>query len=402
MKEKWKEEMRRKLEGHRKAPPRGLWEGISEQMGFKPEMPVHPASRRRWYWAAAAAILVMGGIYVFLHHDSTPPALQTITEVLKKEDTTPSETDIPQPWEETPEQPMTSATMAEQPTPPATSRVLAKAHVNKNQAASEETIQEHQEPTSLVPEPERNEVEEKEKPQVEAHEGEKPPTTTDSPKKKEEKKSSDIPPSIVPVHQPSSKSGKWSMGLHASGGLLAANNSTGTAKQYYLYASSMYEAYFNKMSNGYVEYETYRSKHHLPVRIGASLQYQLNDHLSLLSGITYTWLHSEFIKESSTTDQHLHYLGVPVGVSYQLWSNRQFQCYVSGTAALAKCLNEKPWQWSVDAAAGAEYAVTQQVGLYLEPSLGYYFHDGSSLEHYYKDHPLAPSIMFGLRMHMNR
>ena len=64
-------------------------------------------------------------------------------------------------------------------------------------------------------------------------------------------------------------------------------------------------------------------------------------------------------------------------------------------------VSKKPWQWSVDAAAGAEYALTRQLGFYLEPSLGYYFDDGTSLEHYYKEHPLAPSIEFGLRLHLN-
>ena len=62
---------------------------------------------------------------------------------------------------------------------------------------------------------------------------------------------------------------------------------------------------------------------------------------------------------------------------------------------------EKPWQWSVNVASGAEYSFTPQLGVYLEPSLGYYFNDGSSLEHYYKEHPLAPSISFGLRFNLN-
>ena len=63
---------------------------------------------------------------------------------------------------------------------------------------------------------------------------------------------------------------------------------------------------------------------------------------------------------------------------------------------------KKPWQWSVNAAVGAEYTFISQLGVYLEPSLGYYFCDGSNLEHYYKEHPLAPSIEFGLRMHIGR
>jgi hypothetical protein len=63
-------------------------------------------------------------------------------------------------------------------------------------------------------------------------------------------------------------------------------------------------------------------------------------------------------------------------------------------------VDEQPWQFSLNAAAGAEYNITRQFGLYLEPALGYYFNDGTSLQHYYKEHPLAPSIQFGLRLHL--
>ena len=88
MKEKWTEEMRRKLEGHRKAPPEGLWEGISEQMGFKPKeagkeakhpgVASHPAAKR-WYWAAAAAVLLIGGFFTFYHHDGKDSSSLTAT-----------------------------------------------------------------------------------------------------------------------------------------------------------------------------------------------------------------------------------------------------------------------------------------------------------------------------------
>jgi hypothetical protein len=76
--------------------------------------------------------------------------------------------------------------------------------------------------------------------------------------------------------------------------------------------------------------------------------------------------------------------------------------YLSGGLMLEKCLNDKPWQWSVNAAAGMEYILTREIGVYLEPSLGYYFDDDSSLEHYYKEHPWAPSFEFGLRLHVNQ
>ena len=39
MKENWTTDMKQKLEGHKMAPPAGLWEGISSEMGLQ-ENPV--------------------------------------------------------------------------------------------------------------------------------------------------------------------------------------------------------------------------------------------------------------------------------------------------------------------------------------------------------------------------
>jgi hypothetical protein len=153
-------------------------------------------------------------------------------------------------------------------------------------------------------------------------------------------------------------------------------------------------------------------KHHIPVRFGLSLQYHLNDRLSLLSGISYTYLKSEISSQlfnNQSYKQTLSYLGIPIGLSWKVWSSQNFHVYLAGSTLLEKCvdasitdgdISQRPWQWSVNASAGAEYIVMRQFGLYLEPSLGYYFNDGSSLQHYYKEHPLVPSIQFGLRLHL--
>ena len=202
-------------------------------------------------------------------------------------------------------------------------------------------------------------------------------------------------------HSSTSKSEKWSIGLTASGGLLAlVHQDTYYSGDYYADDPNKYhspESITNGNSpNEYLHYPAY--KHHLPMRLGLSLHYQLNDALALQSGINYTYLYSESI--THIDNQHLHYLGIPIGLSWQLWKTNGFSFYLSGSAMLEKCLNEKPWQWSLGAAAGAEYSFTSHVGVYLQPSLSYYFNDGTSFEHYYKEHPLAPAIEFGLRLHV--
>jgi opacity protein-like surface antigen len=163
-----------------------------------------------------------------------------------------------------------------------------------------------------------------------------------------------------------------------------------------------------------------KASHRLPIRFGLKIGYQLSERWALQTGITYTYLYSEFTlvnRQQPTIEQRLHYVGIPLGISYQIWKNSNFRLYATAGAAAEKCVknsqksedskinlqsdSEKPLQWSVNAALGAEYQPTKQLGIYLEPSLGYYFKDNTPLEHYYKEHPLSPSIEFGLRWHLN-
>ena len=204
---------------------------------------------------------------------------------------------------------------------------------------------------------------------------------------------------------PTTQFHKWSLGVNASGGLLAANTSRRTDY-----------SYGNSKETGYTAGNEVKdvSEHHLPIRFGLSVSYQLTPFLALNSGISYIYLYSEFsspLDKNINFDQKLHYLGIPLGVTWQLWSANRFRFYVSGGMILEKCISaerdgssisKKTWQWSAEAAAGAEYTFTRRFGVYLEPSLGYYFNDGSSLEHYYKEHPWTPSLEFGIRLHLNK
>ncbi len=394
MKEKWKEIIRSKLEGHRQPPPDGLWESISEQMGLQPETVRHPASAKKWYWTAAAAILVLGGFFALYHHESSLPSspmasntIQTDSMPMEEPDNTLSEKSAAD---------SLAAPTATPTASPSATPILAMVHAGNTQTMPKENSAE----------PKNLEVEKADIQPMTADQ-DMPDVAQNSEQKSVITQAAEHHPitSFEPIRHSSPQRGKWTMGLNASGGLLAANNSD----QFQMVGNSyMRDAYFsskgffvtNIVCESYETY-TYHHKHHLPVRFGMNLNYQLNDRLALLSGINYTWLYSEFSNGRTQIDQHLHYLGIPVGIAYQLWSNPHLRIYLSGSAMLEKCLNEKPWQWSVNAGAGAEYALTRQLGLYLEPSVGYYFDDGTNVEHYYKEHRLAPNIMLGVRMHIN-
>ena len=434
MKEDWTEQLRRKLEGHKMPPPEGLWEDITKQMGFSSEPVRKPIAIRHWRWAAAAAVLALVGFFVFQNvNDSEQPQQANAVS----------------------QQPISEQPVSEQPIsePSASHPILALAQTQTSsrhdEAHQQQPVAESQKEEKILPDSPTDssaevqqtldEPQQTEDLALQAEKHDEPQPSTQSYETLSLEKAL---PSTLPLgSSKNSQRDKWSLGLNASGGLLAANTFQRTDRLYSQHGSFTYDiqksddgsghtgplgwehggpgngsdnnqGYYFVKNYSYTLTE-YVSKHHLPVRFGLSVQYQLNNHLALHSGISYTYLYSEFsipLYQNLSYNQKLHYLGIPLGVTWQLWSANRFRFYLSGGAMVEKCVradvdgssvSKKPWQWSVEAAAGAEYTFTRQLGFYLEPSLGYYFDDGTSLEHYYKEHSLTPSIVFGLRLHLN-
>ena len=390
MKENWTTDMKQKLEGHKMAPPAGLWEGISSEMGLQKEPVSKTVAIRRWHWVVAALVLALVGffaLYQFPQDESFPQVAQTLQEQEPPMMKTESGDNQPLALADSPQRNHTqfSPKIAEDTTPQdaeetASQQVAeetASQQVAKESSAkqiAEEALQQ----TSVVTH--------RQQPSEEQHHTAHHPTKQ--------------PSASVTDNQ-------WSVGLNASGGLLASSSfGKSSMGQSYACDADYYDPVVGGSTQPIPSSTTYdvEAKHRLPVTLGLSVNYQLNARLALLTGINYTYLYSEFstlLYPNIYREQKLHYLGVPVGLSWLFWKTSGFSFYLSGSAMLQKCLNEKPWQWSVNASAGAEYAITPLVGIYLQPSLGYYFHDGTSFEHYYKEHPLAPSIEFGLRLHLS-
>ena len=65
-------------------------------------------------------------------------------------------------------------------------------------------------------------------------------------------------------------------------------------------------------------------------------------------------------------------------------------------------IEESRLQWSLQAAAGAEYNVNKTLGLFLEPGINHYFDNYSDVENIYKDKPWSFSLNFGVRINMGR
>lgn len=169
-------------------------------------------------------------------------------------------------------------------------------------------------------------------------------------------------------------------------------------------------------------------EHHLPIRIGLSVAYALTDRMSISSGLTYTRLASD-IKDASREskyigEQRLHYVGIPVNVSYKVASSRWISLYGTAGVLAEKCvsgttdegyvenntmkytntqdISSKPLQMSVNAGVGIQFDFIDNVGIYAEPGLSYYFDDGSALQTIYKEKPLNFNLNVGVRFKLSK
>lgn len=166
-------------------------------------------------------------------------------------------------------------------------------------------------------------------------------------------------------------------------------------------------------------------KHHMPVTIGFSLDWNLDKNWTLETGLNYTLLSSDIRSGSKPyveETQKLHYVGIPLKIRRSIWQNRWFSVYASVGGAVEKCVSGRlesvtvtnggnrtsertslevdPLQWSVAAAAGAQVNFTSRLGLYLEPGVAYYFDDHSGVETIRKEHPFNFNLQLGLRFHV--
>ena len=379
MKENWTTDMKQKLEGHKMAPPAGLWEGISSEMGLQKEPVSKTVAIRRWHWVVAALVLALVGffaLYQFPQDESFPQVAQTLQE----------------------QEPPMMKTESGDNQPLALADSPQRNHTQVSPKIAEDTTPQDAEETSSQQDTEKTSAQ-----QVAAETPQQTSVMTHRQQHSEEQHYTAHHPTKQ-LSAPKSRN-QWSVGLNASGGLLASVGKSSMG-QSYVYDADYYDPVVGGSTQPIPSSTTYdvEAKHRLPVTLGLSVHYQLNACLALLTGINYTYLYSEFstpLYPNIYREQKLHYLGVPVGLSWLFWKTSGFSFYLSGSVMLQKCLNEKPWQWSFNASAGAEYAITPLLGIFLQPSLGYYFHDGTSFEHYYKEHPLAPSIEFGLRLHIS-
>ena len=166
------------------------------------------------------------------------------------------------------------------------------------------------------------------------------------------------------------------------------------------------------------------TRHHLPLRFGVSLGIPLARRLSLETGVTYSLLRSTTTGGGYDTDQTLHYIGVPVKLSYDICAGNRWSLYASAGVMAEKCIHgrasteftyngenrtvetesvsEKRLQFSAMAGMGVAYNISPKVGVFVEPGVSYYFDNHSRVTNTYKDRPLNFDLKVGMRFSLGK
>jgi hypothetical protein len=165
-------------------------------------------------------------------------------------------------------------------------------------------------------------------------------------------------------------------------------------------------------------------QHKTPISFGFSASRYLNNRFSLQTGLVYSLLISNWETQATAynnkTKQTLHFIGIPLSLSYKIAEWNRFRIYASvgmqadmniaGRLQVKKYSNNlqigvthinqrmKEWQWSVNARAGISYPLIPYVSVFGEAGAAYYFDNGSSIETIYSDKAFNISPQIGLRL----
>ncbi len=217
---------------------------------------------------------------------------------------------------------------------------------------------------------------------------------------------------------------RWSFGMGA-GSITAGSDN---AANMYAFRNTSMESpqlgFFNSLTDKSTEAPKTDIKHHQPVSIGLSASYMLAPRWYLMVGVNYSYLSSDWKTNgtyNATTEQRLHFVGLPVSLAYQIAEWNNFMWYasagfqpelnVAGKMKVTQFVNDerkgvpeennirvKDLYWSVKAGTGISYPLWRYLNAFVEVGAGYHFDNGSSVQTIYSEKPFNVNLSFGLRL----
>lgn len=424
MKDEWIEKLRSRLENHEETPPQGLFADIQKKMSQQQKAPSVPEKRRKlsasWFWTIpAAAAVVAIGLFVIGESNNavTLPAADgekpvaaagTTHNATLPAHTLTAQTDMPR-----------KKRISRKPIPVSVQTESASEQTAPTRATCAEAAEE---PVAVMSAPEVQNAEGK--------------------VQKAEKKMKKAPQNTASAgaltayqavgNAYSRKAGGMptSVSAYCSGTTGNTDNARGimlsSGKPFGTYPKDMEDSESPILTAAPQRLHS-KARHKQPVKIGATAKFHLSNRWSVETGLEYSYLSSQFDFENgantvSSEKQQLHYVGIPLKAGYSFVKTKRLTVYATAGGEMEKLvkgktttqysgesskpdmtqnISEKRPQFSVMAAAGAEYNVNKTVGIYAEPGISHHFNNGSEVENIYKKRPTNFSISLGVRFNLN-
>lgn len=164
----------------------------------------------------------------------------------------------------------------------------------------------------------------------------------------------------------------------------------------------------------------------IPFSLGLGVRFYLTPKFSLGAGVSYSLLSRTFegeyqrvssagvveFSEIGNVHHQMHYVGIPVNAYYDIISGENIKFYVFGGGEAEFCVSNKytlysstdiifrspvnSIQWSAGAGLGLEFKLSPVLGLYVEPSARYYFHNNQP-KNVRTERPFMANLDAGLR-----
>lgn len=163
--------------------------------------------------------------------------------------------------------------------------------------------------------------------------------------------------------------------------------------------------------------------HDKPITLGLAVNKNIGKHWSLETGLQYSYLKSYFTLGTGNyrvdKEQKLHYIGIPIKLSYQFMAYKRLSAYGSAGATIQIPLSGKTYadyviggkagyttdwktipsiQWTVNTNIGIQYQFAPKLTLFVEPTLNWYIPNGSEVKNTWTERPFTLTVPFGIRL----
>ncbi len=160
-----------------------------------------------------------------------------------------------------------------------------------------------------------------------------------------------------------------------------------------------------------------------PVSVGFVVQKPIAQNWKLESGLVYTYLSTTFQNsgvQQNDANMHLHYIGIPLNIIAQVSKTPKWEFYISSGGMIEKGIrsiyiqheyygnqtitttastNIAGLQWSINGAIGTTYKLNQNLGIYFEPKISYFFNNNQPVSAR-TDQPVSIGLTAGIRFQL--